>query len=897
MPETLLRTKLAIPPQRPGSVSRPRLIKSLDEGLARGARLSLIAAPAGYGKTTLARDWIAGLDRPVAWLSLDESDNDPARFFAYLSAAFQGADAPIAPHRPDTEAQAAPVAEAFMTSLINALSAATRPLVLVLDDYHLIGHPAIHNGLAFLLEHQPEPLHLMIATRADPPLPLSRLRGRGQLTELRAADLCFTPEEAALFFNQTMRLRLSAGEVSALEKNTEGWVAGLQMAALSLQGKVDRASFIAAFSGSQEYIADFLIDEVLKEQSEDVRAFLLQTAVLDRLTDNLCDAVTGGRESGRMLRQLRRSDLFLYPLDHEQRWYRYHRLFADVLRNRLRQNQPDAAAVLHRRASLWHEQHGFGDAADRHALQAGDVDRAAELVESNAEWIMMRGEITTLRGWLNRLPRALVEARPQLAITYAAVLLISGESFELIEKYLQAALGADAGATTGQALVIRCWLAGMQGDTRLSADYACRALEALPEESRFWRTLAAANRGLARLWSGDFEAGIQALEDALRAGQSSGNAWLTTLAARRLAKQRTLQGRLQEARVLLEQALQLTVDQDGRPLPVAGVLLIDLGELWREWNELDKAADYLEKGIQLAIQWAAIGALRGHLGLAFVRQAQGDPAAARAAMGKAQEIARQTANTDLDDVGAAMQQARLAIIQGQLATAERWAVNRQLAASADADWARRDPLKDHPARKHEYLIMAQLLAAQGRPQAALDLLDDLLAYFDAREQAALVIEIQNQRALALAAMGDDRRAMAALEEALTLAHPGNYRRHFLDLGQPMNALLYRAAAGSTALGGAKLGVTSLDYAGRLLAAFPVAGETREVETVLVEPLSPRELEVLRLMALGASNGEIARDLVIAVSTVKKHVSHIFAKLVVTSRTQAVARARDLALID
>jgi LuxR family maltose regulon positive regulatory protein len=888
VPETLLRTKLAIPPPRLGSISRPRLIEILNHGLARGARLSLVAAPAGYGKTTLVRDWITGLDRRLAWLSLDEGDNDPARFFAYLAAALQTADTSSASGPDQPAVVSSPAAEAFMTDLINELSATAESLALVLDDYHLVEYPAIHNGLAFLLEHQPQSLHLVIATRADPPLPLSRLRGRGQVTELRAADLRFSLEETSLFLSQTMSLSLPAAEMATLEENTEGWVAGLQLAALSMRGKTDPTPFITAFSGSQEYIADFLIDEVLGEQPDERRAFLLQTAILDRLTGDLCDAVTGGQNGREMLRQLKRSNLFLASLDHEQQWYRYHRLFAQVLRYRLTQAQPETPRELHRRASRWHEQNGFVDAAIKHALQADDLERAAGLVEANAEWSMMRGEMATLKGWLSQMPDEIVQARPQLAVYSAAVLLVSGGSLEVVEKQLGAALSADSVATAGQVSVVRCWLAGLQGDARLSADYARQALDELPEESQFWRTLAAANYGLTQLWSGDSEAGIQTLEDALRVGRSSGNAWLTTLATRRLAKQRALQGQLHEARVLHEGALQLAVDQDGRFLPFAGISLIELGDLWREWNDLEKAAGYLEEGIKLVVQWAEIGALRGYISLAFVRQAQGDAAGARAAMGRAQEIARQTTVTEIDDLGVAMYQARLFIIQGDITAAERWAADRLLVPGADATtWSARDPLRDHPARYHEYLVLAHLLFVQDRHQAALSLLDNLLAYFEGLEHTALVIQVQSQRALSLWALGEQSRSMAALREALRLAEPGDYVRHFADLGRPMSALLYQATVHSV----------TPDYAGRLLAAFSLANETPKATAALVEPLSERELEVLGLMAAGASNQEIARDLVIAVSTVKKHVSHIFAKLAVDSRTRAVARARQLGLLD
>jgi LuxR family maltose regulon positive regulatory protein len=419
-PAPLLATKIYIPPPRPGLVSRPRLIRRLDEGLRLGHRLTLVSAPAGFGKTTLLSEWCAGCGRPVAWLSLDEGDNDPARFLAYLVAALQTVEVDIgAGVVAALQSPQPPSMEAGLTLLINEMTTISDPFALVLDDYHLITAQPIQDGLTFLLDHLAPQMHLCIAGRADPPLPLARLRARGQLTELRAADLRFTPGEAAAFLNTSVGLNLSNAEVAALDARTEGWIAGLQMAALSMRGRQDLPGFIRAFTGTHRFVLDYLVEEVLEQQSPGIQRFLLKTSVLERLAAPLCDAVTAGSDSRTILGQLDRDHLFLIPLDNERRWYRYHHLFADLLRSRLKQTDPDRAPILRRRASEWYEQHGLIVDAVSHAFAAGDIGQVARLVEGNVLAMMGHGELTTVMRWLDGLPAGMVRSRPWLSIARA----------------------------------------------------------------------------------------------------------------------------------------------------------------------------------------------------------------------------------------------------------------------------------------------------------------------------------------------------------------------------------------------------------------------------------------------------------------------------------------------
>jgi LuxR family maltose regulon positive regulatory protein len=652
MATPLLTTKLYIPPVRPGLVSRPRLIERLNEGLHR--KLTLISAPAGFGKTTLLSEWVHRRSEvtpplPVAWVSLDEGDNDPTRFLAYVIAALQtlalsqveGIEANIGKGALGAlQSPQPPPMESVLTALINEIVTIPDSFALVLDDYHMIEAQPIHDALTFLLDHLPSQMHLVIASRADPPLPVARLRGRGQLTELRVDDLRFTPDEVAEFLNRIMGLGLSVDDITALDSRTEGWIAGLQMAAVSMQGRENISGFVAEFTGSQHYILDYLIEEVLQRQSESVQSFLLQTSILERMSGPLCDAITGTGNSHAMLEHLEHANLFVFPLDDNHHWYRYHILFADLLRQRLHRAQPDLVPTLHRRASEWYEQNGHTAAAIDHALSAGDPERAAHLIEQAAESMMMRSEIATLQSWVEALPDEMVRARPTLCVFHTWALMLSGHPLEVAEARLQDAVEADAaGSVSGEVMAVRALIATYQGKTRQSIELAHQALELLPEESLSLRSLVAGFLSLNYFYSGDVVAARQALDETVRIGQRAGNVMNTVLALCHLAELSIIQGQLHEGRAFYEQALELAIDEQGQGQrqPIAGIALIGLGRLLLEWNDLDGATRHLVEGIELIKKWGEAGAINGYIGLACVKQAQGDVEGAREAIQTAQQ--------------------------------------------------------------------------------------------------------------------------------------------------------------------------------------------------------------------------------------------------------------------
>jgi LuxR family maltose regulon positive regulatory protein len=939
------------------------LIERLDEGLLgpsglrKGLRfarkLTLVSAPAGFGKTTLLSEWVADYRKSkigVAWLSLDAGDNDPARFLAYLIAAFETVEENVgrgtlgALQSPGFAiGNTSPPMEELLTTLINQINVIPDGLILVLDDYHLITAQPVHDALSFLLDHLPRNVHLVIATRVDPPLPIARLRGHGQLTELHQTDLRFTLDEIAEFLNRVMGLELSADDVATLASRTEGWITGLQMAAISMQGREDTATFIQAFTGSNRYILDYLVEEVLQRQLDSVQAFLLQTAILDRLSGPLCDAVLGISESASQrisksangqiskvmvdqrsgdlqvcrfadlqtcrfadsssretLEYLERANLFVVPLDNERKWYRYHRLFADLLRQRLHQTQADLVPTLHGRAGAWYEQNGPMTAAIDHALSAGDLEWAADLIEQEAEATLMHGEIVTLLRWVDMLPAELARLHPSLCTYHAWALLMGGRPWEAVRSRLED-IDREAERIPGKAAPLRAWIAMLQGRISRAAELARQALERLPDDDLFLRDVAIWSLALFSA-DDDIVAGTQALEEVARTSRETGNVMIEAMALCNLAELYMKQGRLRQARATYQQALDLSVDNHGLRLPIAGEALIGLGELAREWNDLDMATRYLTEGIELSGRLGQARALEGYIYLAHVRQAQGDVDGAREAIEKARRLAIEFDATDLDDIMVGFHQAQLWITQGNLKAARRWTEERGLDGGIGPARLRlADTFVQDRMRKYEQLVLARLLIAEERPAEALALLDEVLPTVNRRGRIGRVIEIHVLKALAFQALGDEIQAMGALERALSLAQPQGYVRLFVDAGPEMGLLLRRALSRGIAPEYVRelLAVFDRESLGFQVSCFePVSAPVVQPgpETQLIEPLSEREIEVLRLLTTGLSSTEIAEELVISANTVRFHTKNIYGKLGVHRRSDAVDRARGLGLL-
>jgi ATP/maltotriose-dependent transcriptional regulator MalT len=908
--DVLLATKLHVPGPRPGFVARPRLAARLDEGLARG--VVLVCAPAGSGKTVLLADWARRGGRAVAWLSLDAADNDPARFWRHVVAALGRARpgagelagselGPLAPSSPG----------GLVTALINEL--ADQPgegeTIVVLDDYHLIDAQQVHGSLLFLLEHLPPGLRVVVSGRADPPLRLAGLRARGQLAELRADELRFTAEEAAALLREAIGADLPGETVAALSARTEGWAAGLQLAGLSLRGQQDAARFVAAFSGSHRYVLDYLTEEVLDRQSQRMRAFLLETAVLERLSGALCDAVTGSGGGQAMLEQLERAGLFLVPLDEVRGWWRYHHLFADLLRARLQQEQPARVEALHRAAAAWHEEHDLADDAVRHAVAAGDPAWAARLIERFFDAVFLQGERATIQRWLAALPAGLVRSRPRLGLAQMWMALVGGH-LEAAGTALEAVGQASADAaeepfepSAGRAASLlanlpasvavgQAWLADVRGDAEGTAAFAAQAGGELGDgewmlHSIYQMELALADRLRGRL--GDAERGLASTVARLRA---AGENWLAVTACNLLGQIQIAQGHLDAALGTYQMALEIAAGPGRSAPPAAGIAFVGMAEVEYQRGELDGALEHITEGIgRLKPASYTHPMATGLATLAWIRQAQGDAAGAWDAMEEAGRVALSPAMAGLINSLPA-QRARLLLAQGNAAAAARWAQQQGL----DADHEPGYP------QEREYIVLARVLLAQGRPGQALALLQRLLHAAVTQGRTGSVIEIQALRALVLAASGDEPAAMAALAEALALACPQGYVRVFADEGAPMRALLSRLIAAQRA-GQSPAQRVAPGCLARIVPAFDdepvVPGPGRHAAPTvpgLVEQLTNRELEVLGMLAGGTPNRVIAEELFVTLFTVKKHVSHILGKLGAANRTEAVARARELGLI-
>lgn len=924
MAESLLTTKMLIPPIPSRAVQRERLLSFLNDSAE--SRLILISAPAGFGKTTLVSMWARQASVPIAWLSLEEEDNDLARFLAYVISSYQSIEPNLGKAAlGNLQIPQPPSYENILTSLLNDLAAFGTPIALVLDDYHLIQAQIIHAAISFMLDHLPSRNQLVLSTRADPPLPLARLRARGHLAELRQSDLRFTGKEAGAFLNNIMSLDLSQVDVTALETRTEGWIAGLQLAALSLQSQPphteDRSAFIQAFTGSHRYILDYLVGEVLERQPPILQTFLLRTSILERLCGPLCDALLDGQEiaygalqdrlqpasgtfsgSQAILEHLETANLFIIPLDEERYWYRYHRLFSDLLRKRLLQTSPDILPVLHQRASEWYEQKGLVAAAIEHALDGQNFDRAATLIEEHAEPTLMRSEVTTFLDWMNRLPESLVRTYPTLSFFHAWALMMSGRSLEMVDQRLQAIdwdqdEQGGTGVMAGRLAALRAYQMLFQADIERAAELCQIALEHLSDDDVFLRSAVTWILSLARLADGDLEDGNQALQQVVRMSQEMGNLLISVSALCHQAKLQMRQGQLHRARDTLERALHLATDSKGQLLPIASEALIGLGELKREWNDLQGAALDLVASIEHAQKWSELASFDAYFPLAMVRMAQGDVEAAHEMIEAARQIAQRSEATEVDDLLADLQQAYVSIFEGDITHAMRWAERRGLMPGFTPKPLPRaekgQGFYEAHLKKYEHLVLARLFLLQDRAARALELLEPILTQAMQQERIDLIIESQILRALAFQLQRRDVQALEALAEALSHAEPGGYRRVFLDEGEPMHNLLRKASSRNI----------SPAYVSKLLAAFAksekVKQETRPSSALpqsLIEPLSQREIEVLGLLAAGLSNPEIAEQLVIAVSTVHSHCKNIYSKLQVHKRWDAVQRAQELGLI-
>jgi LuxR family maltose regulon positive regulatory protein len=911
--EQLLTTKLYIPPTRQELVPRQRLIEQLNDGLHR--KLTLISAPAGFGKTTLVSEWVEQLrldpkkenqiDNKIAWLSLDEGENDLARFLTYLITALQMIDSSIGQQAQTVfQSQQQLLVDPILLMLVNDITQLTDPLleesnkdfVLILDDYHVIEEPSIHQAIDFLLEHQPPQLHLVILTRIDPPLPLSRLRARNQIVEIRGSNLHFSEKEVETFLNEIMNLDLTQEEIALLETRTEGWIAGLQLAAISLQGQANHQEFIQTFSGDNRFVIDFLLDEVLLRQPEDVRRFLLRTSVLSRICGPLCDVVVNLSDEESIqdgqgfLEYLDRANLFIVPMDNQRKWYRYHHLFSEVLLNRLRQTELSQLPTLHLKASQWFEDEGDQDLALHHALAAGNLERAAQLVEQNALDLLVHSRLTKLKKWYESLPKDLINSRSKLCIYRGWLQILIGTTedanrcVQVTEQILCSAPlqdKAEEQEILGLIYGLKARIALKTGELGEADEFANQTLNYIIEGSPIHSHVAII-KGLAAFWDGDLETTDLALREAVSISQKCNHRFMTVEATIWLGYIKTLRGQLHQAVKLYRDALQFADLDEKRKIPIAGSAYIGLALVEREWNNLEVAESLLLDGFDMCNLFGNPQAW--HIAMAHVKNAQGnqddafDEIQIAEQMGAGADVAFSHLNIDIGRV-------RLWLSPGErnLAEAVRWAEDRGLNA------------EDMPtfSQRIAYTTLARVLIAQGEMDKAYGLLVRLQDNAEIGDRKGDLIEILALQALSLQALDDTDQAIITLERALTLAESGGFIRIFVDEGPPMAHLLYEAATRGIAP----------DYVSRLLGAFRVAeaiqaasSQTQPPEAELIEPLSERELEVLQLIAEGLTNQEVSSRLYLSLHTVKAHTRNIYSKLGVNNRTLAVATARSLGIL-
>lgn len=907
----LLNTKLVTPRLGPQAVPRPRPIQQLRAAL--DVRLTLLSAPAGFGKTTLVAEWLDQLAAPsdaprpaAAWLTLDEFDNDPAHFWSYVLAALEVA--PAAP--PGLRAWAAalqralgstlpPPLDSAIAALLNELAQLPVPLVLVLDDYQHIRAPVVHDGLHYFLAHLPRHVHVVLLTRVDPPLPLNRLRAQGQLFELRAADLCFTEAEIDALLSRRLRMALPPEAIAAVAARTDGWPAGLQLLALSLQGRAaaDVLRFIETFTGSNRYIVDYLLEEVLQNQPEPVREFLLRTSLLDRFSAELCDELWRADEglgepgalrspltSSAILHLLETENLFLISLDDNRVWHRYYHLFAEALQEELRRRSPELEPLLHRCAGAWYAKHHLYREAVEHTLAGGDWENAADQLTVVAQPLLVAGEFALLNRWFAQLPPEVASSRPRLSLTHGWLLLFHGPLVQVEADIASAAamltrapgpLRGDARTIPGELGALRAMLASFRWDVEATVALCAEAERLLPEGDDFSRGVVAHALGHAHQLSGDYDAATATYLRAITFCERLGSAQLAAFPTFRLAHTYLLQGRLALAAQTYRRGLKTITDHGGAHWPVAADAYIGLADIARQRNELAAAEGYVQRGLALAPRRSAEMLVFGLAVQAAIRLAAGKGEDARTLIREAVHAARDYHNDGLL-AWATAELARIEIALGRLEAAVQWTEMAGAHATGTgfiAEW--------------EAVTAAYLYLAQGRPRAALALLAEREAQAVASNHQRSLVETLVLQAAAHSAVRQGDAAAAALQRALALAEPEGMRRVFLDEGARLRPLLQSLAHAAEPAPFARELVGLIDAG--------VSGEPLQPDAPL-DHLTPRELEILRLIARGASNRQIAATFVLTVGTVKGHVNHILSKLDARNRTEAVARARDMGLL-
>ena len=889
MTTQIISTKLYVPTPRLDLVSRPRLLDRLEKGAA--GKLTLITAQAGFGKTTLLAEWIARRNQPVCWLSLDEGDNDLQRFLEYFLAALRKVKRDLGePVLLALRSQKARQPEELLAWLINEISASAESFILILDDYHTITEPEIQQALLFLLDHLPAQMHLIISSRSDPPWPLAKLRVHGDLLEIRSQEMRFSLDEAATFLNERMGLALSTQDIATLEKRTEGWIVGLQLAALSMHPRPDRQAFIQAFAGSHRYVMDYLVEEVLSQQRPEIQEFLLKTSILSRFSASLCDALLGRRGSQNVFTELERKNLFLIPLDEERRWYRYHHLFADLLRHHLEQKFDREVLDLHRKASLWFEQHGLFADALNHALASKDIERVVQLTEQLTVYQLDHGELKILLAWFETLPEPTLERYPWLLVTRTWALFNLGK-YEAVEDNLDQIasvlstqrLPSDLeNRVRGHAVALRSYLAELRDDPRSAARQAEAALAWLPEQDIQLRAFVAIRWANCLAWLGDLERSIPIYREAGESCKRVGESQLALTALSEMAVIQMAAGKLRQAVGSITEITRYAEElarRDGRKLPAMGILYRHLSNIQHERNQLAEADHAIKEAIHICKEWGEKEALfAALLASTRVQFSQGDFRQLAQSFQQINQIASQISA----EYNARSQtwRVRYQLLTGKLAEAEKWVQELDLKAGDVLDYERRE----------DYENFARFLFLRGDHSRALEVLENLLKTVNRAGAGMYAIQYRVMQAIFLTRTGRGEEALAAMREALTLAHVEGYVRSILDEGEPVGELLRTAISKGI----------EVAYASHLLQIFQdqsISSAAQGMQAArLVDPLSQRELEVLRLLVTDLSAPEIAGTLFISASTVRSHIKQIYSKLDAHSRFEAVSKARELNLL-